>query len=452
MRQLKRVSFILELLISIFPLNGGKYAPGMSHTVLFTSAIWPEPMSSAAGVRTRFLIEAIRKLRPDWRVVMHASGKDTEFRGELERTLGVSCVQYLPNDESFDTFLRELQPSVVVFDRFMLEEQFGWRVRENAPRALRLLDTTDLHFLRWAREEQLQDPSSTFDFNSLEGESKRDFFREIAAILRCDHSFVVSSFERDLLSGLPGFPAGRVSLLRWGVELAETSHRSWEDRNHFVMIGNFRHPPNRDSVRWVKESLWPLVRAKLPRAELHVFGAYPAKQDMELDCPREGFRVFGPWAGDARELLSRYRLLVAPLRFGAGIKGKILDAWAAGTPAVTSPVGAEGMLEAGVAFPGPVLPVNETQAWADACVLLYESSGDWSASREEGFSAIRREYSPKAWAEAWIAKLESGLAQREAAEAQNWNWLSELLHQQEQSAAKSLSRYIEVKEKLRLLQ
>jgi glycosyltransferase involved in cell wall biosynthesis len=424
----------------------------MSHTVLFTSAIWPEPTSSAAGVRTRFLIEAIRKLRPDWRVVMHASSKDTEFRGDLEQKLGVTCVQYLPNDESFDTFLRELQPSVVVFDRFMLEEQFGWRVRENAPRALRLLDTTDLHFLRWAREEQLHDPSSTFDFQSLEGEAKRDFFREMAAILRCDHSFVVSSFERDLLNGLPGFPAGRVSLLRWGVEASSSSNRVWEDRSHFVMIGNFRHPPNRDSVRFVKESLWPAVRARLPRAELHVYGAYPAKQDMDLNSEREGFLVRGPWPGDARELLSRYRLLLAPLRFGAGIKGKLLDAWAAGTPAVTSPIGAEGMLEVGAPFPGPVIQVNDLKAWSEACVGLYENQGDWEESRTQGQGALRSEYDPDAWAEAWIAKIESGLAQRAAGETQNWNWLSELLHQQEQSAAKSLSRYIEVKEKLRRTQ
>jgi hypothetical protein len=243
-----------------------------------------------------------------------------------------------------------------------------------------------------------------------------------------------------------------VSLLRWGLEASSSSDRSWEERSHFVMIGNFRHPPNRDSVRFVKECLWPAIRARLPRAELHVYGAYPAKQDVDLNSDREGFLVRGPWAGDARELLSRYRVLLAPLRFGAGIKGKLLDAWAAGTPAVTSPIGAEGMLDGGSSFPGSVIPVNDLQTWSEACVCFHESQSDWEKSRNRGLGALRSEYDPSAWADAWIAKIESGLAQRAAGETQNWNWLSELLHQQEQSAAKSLSRYIEVKEKLRLLQ
>src|SRR5690606_31750988 len=65
--------------------------------------------------------------------------------------------------------------------------------------------------------------------------------------------------------------------------------REFGERRHFVMLGNFRHPPNADGVRWMRERIWPQVRARLPHAELHVHGAYPNREMMELTDPSVGF-------------------------------------------------------------------------------------------------------------------------------------------------------------------
>src|SRR6185437_9590273 len=113
-------------------------------------------------------------------------------------------------------------------------------------------------------------------------------------------------------------------------------------RNGFCSIGNFRHPPNFDALVWLKSELWPAIRRELPGAVMSCYGAYPTPQAKVLESPADGFWIRGP-VDDAVAMLSRHRVALAPLRFGAGIKGKILDSWQAGLPVVTTPIGAEGM-------------------------------------------------------------------------------------------------------------
>jgi glycosyltransferase involved in cell wall biosynthesis len=219
--------------------------------------------------------------------------------------------------------------------------------------------------------------------------------------------------------------------------------RPFAERQQFVMIGNFRHAPNRDSVHWVHKTLWKEIREALPRAELHVYGAYPNREDMALHSPKDGFMMQGPWLGDARECLSRYRVLLAPLRFGAGIKGKVLDAWAAGTGVLASPLAAEGMVDRGADYPGAVIPWGDVATWTRAAVRLHETEGDWVREQERGFEVLSREYDPRKMGLAFVQATEQRLGSSNV----QWNWLAELLHQQEQSAARYLSRYIELKER-----
>ena len=106
--------------------------------------------------------------------------------------LGVKEVFIQLNSSSFDDFLNELQPTIVMFDRFMIEEQFGWRVAEHCPNALRILDTEDLHFLRKVRHQQYKKGEEFSNEALLKAEETK---REIAAILRCDLSLIISSYE-----------------------------------------------------------------------------------------------------------------------------------------------------------------------------------------------------------------------------------------------------------------
>ena len=126
-------------------------------------------------------------------------------------------------------------------------------------------------------------------------------------------------------------------------EDARTAAPGFEPRRGFATIGTFHHPPNVDSARWLAAEVWPLIRRELPTATMRVYGAYPTAAIESLHAPKDGFLVegFAPTVGGA---MDGARVLLAPLRFGAGIKGKIVDAWMRGLPAVTTPVGAEGMV------------------------------------------------------------------------------------------------------------
>ena len=126
--------------------------------LLIIGKVWPEPKSSAAGIR---MVQLIKLFQGDgWQITFSSSASKSEYSFNLDE-IGVSEQSIRMNDSLFDDFVSELQPDVVLFDRFMIEEQFGWRVVENCPDALRILDTIDLHSLRLARQRAFKPVSYT---------------------------------------------------------------------------------------------------------------------------------------------------------------------------------------------------------------------------------------------------------------------------------------------------
>ena len=152
--------------------------------LLIIGFVWPEPNSSAAGGRMMQLITLFKK--QGFAITFCSPAQDSDFMVDLA-DYGVDKVSVALNDPSFDTYIKELQPHVVVFDRFMIEEQFGWRVAEHCPEAIRILDTEDLHCLRLARQHAFKD-KRTFEISEIVGEEVAK--REIASILRSDLSLM----------------------------------------------------------------------------------------------------------------------------------------------------------------------------------------------------------------------------------------------------------------------
>jgi hypothetical protein len=159
---------------------------------LIIGHVWPEPDSSAAGQRMHELICMLHAA--GWTIAFATTAQVSEF-SKLPEGIPVACSQIELNNSSFDTWVKALKPDLVIFDRFMTEEQFGWRIAQNVPQALRVLDTEDLHFLRQHRENTLgKDLKNTGNqFHTPLA------FREIAAIYRCDLSLIISEFEMQLL-------------------------------------------------------------------------------------------------------------------------------------------------------------------------------------------------------------------------------------------------------------
>jgi hypothetical protein len=275
--------------------------------------------------------------------------------------------------EPWRALLQELQPTLVLFDRFILEEQFGAEVYATCPRATTWLETQDLHSLRKLRQSGVEADTS---------------LRELASIRRVDHAFVVSSFEYELVTSEWEVPREQVTWLPLLPDTALSGEfpkaealKPWSDRQGFCFVGNFRHAPNLDGLRWFRGEVWPRLRIRFPSAQVHLYGAYPPEEVMSWNKPHDGFRVHGPCDSVAHVFASA-RVNLAPLRFGAGVKGKVIEAMAQGLPTVTTEVGVEGIYarseyaqSPSELFPG--LIANSAQNFAEACIALHEDSTLW---------------------------------------------------------------------------
>ena len=352
-------------------------------SVLVIGYVWPEPDSSAAGSRMMQLIRLF--LAQGWSVNFASAASASEHMADIE-ALGVIRSDIELNSSSFDEFVLQLSPDIVLFDRFMIEEQFGWRVAQQCPDALRLLDTEDLHCLRSARHEALK---AGHEVTAKELNSGLAM-REVAAILRCDLALMISQFEIDLLCGHYGVSADLLWHLPFLLPpVPDEGFATYESREGYISIGNFRHAPNWDAVQYLENTLWPLIRKQQPDAQLDVYGAYPPPKATRLNNPDQGFHVRG-WADDAHDVMRRARVCLAPLRFGAGLKGKLVDAMSCGTPSVTTGVGAEAM-HAALPWSGTV--ADEPAAFARAAVALYQSKAQWQQAQKNGAVIINTLYS-----------------------------------------------------------
>lgn len=409
----------------------------MIEKVLIIGSVWPEPDSSAAGSRMMQLIELFQT--QNWQVTFASIATPSEFMFDVE-SIGVmkECIQL--NSHTFDDLIKKLQPSMVVFDRFMTEEQFGWRIAEHCPEALRILDTEDLHSLRYARQKALKQ-NKIFEFDDLLKEDMAK--REIASILRSDLSLIISSFELDILKSIFKIDSSLIHYLPFMLDnMAQNDldkMPSFEERKHFVSIGNFLHEPNWDAVQYLKKEIWPIIRKQLPDVELHVYGAYPSQKVFELHNEKEGFIIKGR-ALNANEVISSARLLLAPIRFGAGLKGKLIQAMLCGTPSVTSSVGAESM-HGNLEWSGFVS--NDIQGFCSSAVQLYTREEEWMQAQHRGIDIINLCYDKKIFGSELIHKikeLNSNLYQHRL-----HNFMGAVIQHQTLSSTKYMSKWIEAK-------
>eukprot|EP00899_Mesostigma_viride_P019700 jgi/Mesvir1/27731/Mv07426-RA.3 len=257
--------------------------------VLFIAALWPETGSSAAGVRTSSLVHML--LRAGANITYVSAARENSYTEEL-RGLGVRTQQCAPNrEDDIRSILDQAKPTICIFDRFMIEEQFSFHVRAHSPNAVRVLDTQDLHFLRRGRMRVMEAGGSVQDsLLHRPDASSDDLLRELAAIQRSDLTLVCSHVERDLLTRHYGVAPHKVAMASFfcdaGPDLAGLP--GFDERRHFMTIGNFLHPPNLDSARWLAQEIWPSIRERLPGAELHIYGAYPTAAAQQLASKRKG--------------------------------------------------------------------------------------------------------------------------------------------------------------------
>lgn len=405
----------------------------MQKQLLIIGYVWPEPKTTAAGTRMLQLIHLFQE--NCWKIAFASTAAKTSFSENLN-SLGVTEIDIELNDSGFDTMVKKLQPNAVLFDRFYTEEQFGWRVAENCPDALRILDTEDLHFLRQYRETVFKNTASNL-YSDLTK-------REIAAIYRCDLSLIISEKEMELLLKtfrLPTEILHYLPFLETPVSKNEIENLpSFSEREHLIFFGNFKHRPNVDAVVYLKKDIWPLLKNILPDAEIHIYGAYATQQLLEFNNPRDRFFVHD-WVEDLDKILQHSRLLVAPLRFGAGLKGKIIQAIRNGTVFVTTAIGAEGIF--------PLSYSNGVGDNLDAFVALvnklYNDEQQWLKRQRDAFEVLNKQFDSSKYSAQFFPKLAT-LFNILSSHRQS-NFVGLMLHFHLHQSTKYLSKWIEEKHK-----
>ena len=394
--------------------------------------VFPEPNSTAAGSRMIQLMDLF--LTQNYQITFLSTATISENSFDLS-SKNISFQNIVLNDSSFDELIKNLNPEIVIFDRFTTEEQFGWRVSEQVPNAIKILDTEDLHFLRNAREKAFKQ-NKVLEHSDLINDV---FKRELASILRCDLSLIISEFEMNLL--IEKFRIDENILfylpLFGEVKKPETS---FSERKNFISIGNFLHEPNWQTVLQLKK-LWKNIKNQLPEAEIHIYGAYASEKVFQLHNEKEGFIIKGR-AESVETVFSQAKVLLAPIPFGAGIKGKLLENMQFGLPNVTSAVGAEAMH--GNHDWNGFITDNETE-FVEKAVLLYQDENLWQKSQENGYKIVENRFKKELFEPHFIHKIQEISENLES--HRNQNFLGQILQHHTLQSTKYLSKWIEEKNK-----
>ena len=242
---------------------------------------------------------------------------------------------------------------------------------------------------------------------------------------------MISEFEMKIL--VDEFDINESLLAYWPFSL-ELSQECvlFENRKDFILIGSFLHPPNLDAVRWCKAEIWPLIRQQLPEAELHCYGSYGERFAAELHAPKNGFYFKGR-TEDAQATMTLYRVNLAPLRYGAGLKGKVFDGFQTGTPTVVTPIAAEGI--------SMNLDWAHTSAegFANAALQLYREPEAWRTRQ------CQDRFNSADWLPRLAVIIQSVIGER--VQLREQNFIGKILRHHQHRSTEFMSRWIELKNK-----
>lgn len=400
----------------------------MVKRLVIIGLVVPEPASTAAGTRMLQLIDLFRER--NYEITFLTSAGNIEFSEKID------FQKIEINDSSFDELINNLDPDIVLFDRFVTEEQFGWRVSEKCPDAIKVLDTEDLHFLREARRKAFHEKRTISDSDLINDVFKR----EIASVLRCDLSLIISEFEFELLTNKFRINPEILFYIPFLTENVERKNPGFSARNNFVSIGNFLHEPNWQTVHQLKK-IWPKIRKKLPETELHIYGAYATEKVFQLQNEKEGFIVKGR-AESVEKTFSAYRVLLAPIPFGAGLKGKLWESMVYGIPNVTSSIGVEAM-HGNLEWNGFI--EDSEKSFTEKAAELYQNEEIWNKSRESGYQILEKIFNKRDFENTFFEKIDE--ISENLQQHRDKNFLGQILQHHSLNSTKFMSKWIEEKNK-----
>jgi O-antigen biosynthesis protein len=347
--------------------------------VLVLDTTPPTPDRDSGSQDTAILLKLLRK--QGWHVIFLPENliDHAPYTAALRRQ-GIECIHYpLVGDFMAAAARIAANCDAIVVSRQPLARRVVSMLKAAAPKAKLVFNTVDLHFLREEREAELfGDP----DRAARAAETRK---AELATVNAADATLVVSTYEAEMLAKLT--PNARVCLVPVRRETPSGPFPEFDRRDGILFIGGFRHPPNQDAVRWLLAEIWPRVRAAGLLAPLYIVGA-DAPPFLQSD-PANNVHVVGH-VPELASVFAKVRLSVAPIRYGAGLKGKVIDSLLHGVPAVATPIAVEG---SGLVHERHLLVAETQQDFASSVVLLHRDAARWQRISKTGREAGRAMYS-----------------------------------------------------------
>ena len=346
--------------------------------VLIVEACMITPDMDSGSVRMQALLEILTGMG----VHVTFVADNLEHRQPYVRQLQQSGVEvwYGPYIGSVTELIERTGPryDAVMICRHYIASPLVECVRRHAPQAQLWFDTVDLHYLR---EERLAALENSPQLAATAAQTK---VQELGVIKACDLTFVVSPVEQGILAQeLPGKPVEILSNIHEPLDQTP----GYAEREGLLFVGGFQHPPNVDAVTWFVREVWPLVRAEAPDMHVRIVGSKMPESLRQL--AGNGVEILG-FVEDIDPLLASSRISIAPLRYGAGVKGKVNQAMSHGLPVVATPMAVEGMN----LIDGTHVLVGDTPAAFAAAVLrLYRDPQLWQQLVDGGKGNVRQVFS-----------------------------------------------------------
>jgi GT2 family glycosyltransferase len=370
------------------PIDSARLAPAAANfrtpkRVLIVDAYTPTPDQDSGSLR---MVNLMRLLRTLGYHVSFLPDNYAHFEKYTEalQALGVEAL-YHPYVADPGAWLRENGPALdaIVLSRHYVASNYLGLARLYAPQARLIFDTVDLHYLR---EQRLATLEGSAELARQAAQTRRN---ELQLMRQSDVTLVVSPVEQELLSR--EVPGARIAVLS-NVHEIYGCRRAYAERKDLVFVGGFQHPPNIDAVQWFVREVFPLVRSRNADIAFHIVGSKLTDEVAAL--AGDGVIVHG-YVEDIAPFMDGCRLSVAPLRYGAGVKGKVNMAMSYGLPVVATSTAVEGMhVRAGTAIADPDVLVADTPPdYASAILHAYGDEQLWNTLSKNGLANVTRHFS-----------------------------------------------------------
>jgi O-antigen biosynthesis protein len=348
--------------------------------ILIIDSYTPMPDRDAGSLRMFSLLKLLNKLGCKITFSAENLSFDAKYSNSL-RKIGIETL-CRPFVQSIKKFLQDAGFSfdIVIISRRDVAEQYMEIAKKFCPRAVVIFDTVDLHFVREAREQEI------YTGKKIDGWESPQNNKELLLAQQADRVWVVSEAEETLLNEiLPDLQVDLVSL----VHEIDPTNTPFQDREGFLFIGSFMHPPNIDAVNFYFENIHVNVVKELGPVTFYIIGDNPPKDLKNWALKFPEVKLLG-YVDEIRPFFEKVKFSIAPLRFGAGIKGKINTSMSFGVPVVTTTIGSEGM---NLIHEKNVMIADAPNRFIDAMIRLHTQKDLWERLSEKSTNNIQQNFS-----------------------------------------------------------